>query len=305
MILSVSRRTDIPQFYSQWFFHRLKEGSLCVRNPFNSRQISRIDLSPETVEFIVFWTKNPKPMLSRIKELGEIPYYIQFTLTSYGKDVEPGLSEKEELLEVFKEAAGLCQAKRMVWRYDPIFLNDKYTEEFHIRRFERMAEALKGHTKKVVISFLDMYGKTKRNMKEIPVISLKEEDMLRIGAKLSAIGAACGMTMEACGGGVDFTSAGIRPGACIDRHMIEDISGRPVKYVGDKNQRAACGCMQSVDVGSYDTCLAGCVYCYANDSQKCVRRKWEGYDPFSPLLCGHIDEDDKIRDRRLPSIWEK
>ena len=227
-----------------------------MRNPFNSRQISRIDLSPETVEFIVFWTKNPKPMLSRIKELGEIPYYIQFTLTSYGKDVEPGLSEKEELLEVFKEAAGLCQAKRMVWRYDPIFLNDKYTEEFHIRRFERMAEALKGHTKKVVISFLDMYGKTKRNMKEIPVISLKEEDMLRIGAKLSAIG-------------------------------------------------AACGCMQSVDVGSYDTCLAGCVYCYANDSQKCVRRKWEGYDPFSPLLCGHIDEDDKIRDRRLPSIWEK
>ena len=160
MILSVSRRTDIPQFYSDWFFDRMKAGFLCVRNPMNSRQVSRIDLSPDLVDCVAFWTKNPAPMMGRIGELGKIPYYIQFTLTGYGRDIEPGLPDKRQLIEIFRETAELAGAKRLVWRYDPIFFNEKYTKAYHCRAFCEIARGLSGFSETAVISFLDIYGKT-------------------------------------------------------------------------------------------------------------------------------------------------
>ena len=108
MILSVSRRTDIPQYYSDWFFNRMKEGFLYVKNPMNSHQVSKIILSPDLVDLVVFWTKNPAPMMRRIGELGEIPYYIQFTLTGYGRDIEPGLPDKHELIRIFRDGTTWC-----------------------------------------------------------------------------------------------------------------------------------------------------------------------------------------------------
>lgn len=298
MILSASRRTDIPQFYSEWFFNRLKEGYLYVKNPMNSHQVSKIDLSPDQVELIVFWTKNPKPMLERLHQLGSIPCYIQFTLTGYGRDIEPGLPDKKELLHTFCQTADLISAENMVWRYDPIFVNSRYQEEYHLRAFEQIAKALQGHTKKVTISFLDWYGKTARNMRGIAVEELSQERMFRISKAMAEIAASCGMRVESCVESLDLSPAGVLPGSCIDPVMAERILGVSVRQRKDKNQRKGCGCIESVEIGTYDTCLAGCKYCYANDSQTSVSRRRLLYDVHSPLLCGRIEEGDRITERK-------
>lgn len=305
MILSVSRRTDIPRFYSDWFFERIKEGFLYVRNPMNSRQISRIDLSPEQVELIVFWTKDPSPMLGRLSELNSIPCYLQFTLTGYGRDVEPGLPDKQELIRVFKAFSKVLGPDRMVWRYDPIFINDRYEEAYHLRAFEQIAREFKGHTNKVVISFLDWYGKTARNMKGIKAEEMTEERMLNISRAMAEIAGSCHMRMEACAETADLSQAGVSRGSCIDPVMVEKILGVPIKEKKDKNQRAECGCLESVEVGAYDTCLMGCRYCYANDSQLSVERKTALYDVHSPLLCGRVEDGDKITERKAALIRKK
>jgi hypothetical protein len=302
VILSVSRRTDIPRFYSDWFFERMKEGFLYVRNPMNSRQISRIDLSPEEVELIVFWTKNPQPMFPHLLELKTIPFYIQFTLTGYGRDVEPGLPDKQELIRIFKDFSQVLGPDRMVWRYDPIFINHRYEEEYHLRAFGQIAKQLKGHTKKVVISFLDWYGKTARNMRGIEVEEVTREGMLRISRAMADIAGSYGMRIEACAEAIDLSRSGVYPGSCIDPIMAERILGVPIKHKKDKNQRPECGCLESVEVGAYDTCLMGCRYCYANDSQISVERKTALYDIHSPLLCGKVEEGDKITERKIGRI---
>lgn len=299
MILSVSRRTDIPQYYSDWFFNRMKEGFLYVKNPMNSHQVSRIELSPDLV---VFWTKNPEPMMKRIDELGEIPYYIQFTLTGYGRGMEPGLPDKRELIRIFRETAEMAGRNRMVWRYDPVLLNERYPAEYHFRAFEAIAEGICGCTDKVVISFLDCYGKTKRNMRGIPLETPDTETMKRMGETFVKTAERFGMRVESCAEAVDLSDVGIRHGSCIDPAMAEQILGVPIHVKKDKNQRPVCGCVESVETGAYDTCLCGCKYCYANDSEEAVKRRRAVYDADSPLLCGTVEEGDRITVRRTARI---
>ncbi len=163
MILSVSRRTDIPNYYSRWFINRLKSGYLYVRNPMNPHQVSRIDLSPEVVDCIVFWTKNPENMIGQLEELREYMYYFQFTLTGYGREVEPNLPDKrEKLIPVFRQLSEKIGRQRVIWRYDPIFISRKYTVEYHLKAFAEIAVRLADYTVRVVISSMDLYAKTKR-----------------------------------------------------------------------------------------------------------------------------------------------
>lgn len=302
MILSVSRRTDIPQYYSDWFFNRMKEVFLYVKNPMNSHQVSRIELSPDLVDLVVFWTKNPEPMMKRIDELGEIPYYIQFTLTGYGRGMEPGLPDKRELIRIFRETAETAGRNRMVWRYDPVLLNERYPAEYHFRAFEAIAEGICGCTDKVVISFLDCYGKTKRNMRGIPLETPDTETMKRMGETFVKTAERFGMRVESCAEAVDLSDVGIRHGSCIDPAMAEQILGVPIHVKKDKNQRPVCGCVESVETGAYDTCLCGCKYCYANDSEEAVKRRRAVYDADSPLLCGTVEEGDRITVRRTARI---
>jgi hypothetical protein len=159
MILSVSRRTDIPNYYSEWFLNRIKEGYLYVRNPMNTHQISKIKITPELVDCIVFWTKNPKPMMDKLDELKDYFYYFQFTLTGYGKDVEPNLPHKrEKMIPIFQELSRKLGKEKVIWRYDPIMITDQYTVEYHMQAFREIAESLNGYTDKVIISFLDCYA---------------------------------------------------------------------------------------------------------------------------------------------------
>lgn len=302
MILSVSRRSDIPCYYSDWFYNRIKEGFLYVRNPMNTHQISRIDLSPEIVDCIVFWTKNPSNMLERLDELQTYQYYFQFTLTGYGKDIEPALPDKKKLISVFQELSERIGKKKVIWRYDPIFISPRYTLEYHLKAFEQIADSLADYTEKVVISFVDLYAKTQRNTVGLNIKSISDEEIMPFAEKLAAVAESHGMLIESCAEAIDLQSVGVRHGSCIDRKLIEEILGCRLMVEKDKNQRQECGCFESVEVGTYDTCRNGCKYCYANFSDEAVKENVKAYDINSPLLCSIVGQDDKITDRKVKSF---
>lgn len=306
MIISASRRTDIPTWYSEWFCRRIKEGFLYVRNPMNYHQISRIDLSPDIVDCIVFWTKNPIPMLGRLDELKDYMYYFQFTLTGYGKDIEKNLPDKKlELIPAFQTLSGKIGPERVIWRYDPIIISDKYSEDYHIRAFRTIAEKLEGCTEKCVISFVDVYQKNKKNLQTIDMIHKTDDDLTAFAGKLASIAADHGMVTATCAELIDLSAAGIEHNSCIDRHLIERLTGYPIQVEKDANQRPECGCAASIDVGAYNTCPNSCKYCYANYNEESVKTNVRKYDPASPLLCGEVAPEDKITDRKMKSLKQR
>lgn len=306
MILSVSRRTDIPNYYSEWFMNRLKDGFLCVRNPMNPHQVSKIELSPELVDCIVFWTKNPKPMFTRLDELNPYKYYFQFTLTGYGKDIEPNVPHKKhEMISIFKELSLRIGKEKVVWRYDPIFFTEKYTQEYHVRAFEAIAKELNCYTDKVVISFLDIYRKTKKNMYGISLIQKEQDELRAFASKLAKIASENHMKIATCAEQIDLSECGIEHNSCIDRELIERVIGCKINAKKDKNQRDECGCVESIEVGAYDTCLNGCKYCYANFSDEIVRKKCKQYNPNSPILLDNITEEDKVTMKKMKSVRQE
>ena len=267
MILSVSRRTDIPNYYSEWFYNRIKEGYLYVRNPMNAHQISKIILSPEVVDCIVFWTKNPEPMFSRLDELDAYKYYFQFTLTGFGNDIECNVPHKKEhMIPVFQKLAGKIGKEKVIWRYDPIIFTDKYTPEYHLRAFQQIAGELKGFTSKCVISFVDIYTKNKKNMNAMNSYSLPEEELAVFAAQIASMAKDNDMRVASCAEAIDLSACGIEHNCCIDRELIEQIIGCKIRADKDKNQRKECGCVESIEVGTYNTCKNACAYCYANFS---------------------------------------
>ena len=305
MILSVSRRTDIPNYYSEWFFNRLKEGFLYVRNPMNFHQISEIKISPDVVDCIVFWTKNPLPMMERLDELEAYNYYFQFTLTGYGNDVERNLpNKKTSVIPIFQELSNRIGKEKVVWRYDPIFFSNRYNAKYHLKAFRSIAEALSGYTEKCVISFLDIYPKNKKNMDNLLSYDLSDSELRGFAKELSNIAKENHIKIGSCAEKIDLDEYGIIHNSCIDKELIEKIIGCKLKINKDKNQRIECGCVESVEVGRYNTCKNGCVYCYANYSAKSVESNFQKYDPLSPLLCGHIEKDDKISTRKVVSLKE-
>ena len=306
MILSVSRRTDIPNYYSEWFFNRIKEGFLYVRNPMNAHQVSKIDITPEVVDCIVFWTKNPEPMLDRLDELASYDYYFQFTLTGYGKDMECNIPHKKDrMIPVFQELSKKIGMKKVIWRYDPIIFTKKYTPEYHLKAFEQIAAALQGYTEKCVISFVDEYAKNKKNMEMLGSYEIEKTEQLELAAKLSRIARENGMAIGSCAERVDLDACGIEHNCCIDKALIESMIGCSLNVGKDKYQRRECGCMERVDVGTYHTCKNGCKYCYANESKERVLKNYSNYDPESPILCGVLEETDKITERKVRSLKEQ
>lgn len=305
MILSVSRRTDIPNYYSEWFLNRIEEGYLYVRNPMNIHQISKINISPEVVDCIVFWTKNPEPMMDKLNRLEDYKFYFQFTLTGYGKDIEPCLPHKrEKIIPIFQRLSSMIGREKVIWRYDPIIITDKYTEDYHLKAFGEIAANLSGYCNRVVISFVDSYAKTKNNMKKMNALDIDKFDILKFASQLAKIAKDNNMQIATCAEKIDLSVSGIMHGNCIDKSLIEKITGYQIKAVKDKNQREECGCIESVEIGAYDTCLNGCKYCYASSSEKKVKANFALYDINSPLLCGKITEEDKVNERKVKSIKE-
>ena len=303
MILSVSRRTDIPRYYPEWFINRLKEGYADVRNPVNPHQISRISLDPAVIDGIVFWTKDPGPMMEYLGELDRYPYYVQFTMTGYGTDIEPGLPDKEmTLIPLFSRLAAQIGADRVIWRYDPILFTPLYTPDFHRKRFADMARQLKGSTKKAVISLLDDYRKIRHRMSRISLLPAGMINLESFLGELKAIAAENGMELTACAEQELEQKYGIASASCIDKSLIEQITGMEIEARKDRHQRPGCGCIQSIDLGSYDTCPAGCLYCYAVQDAKQVKLRREMYDKNASVLCGRIGPEDKITERKVRSF---
>ena len=206
-----------------------------VRNPMNRQQVSRVEISPEVVDCIVFWTKNPEPMLDRLDELAEYQYYFQFTLTGYGKDMEPNIPHKrEKMLSVFQRLSEKIGSNRVIWRYDPVIFTGRYTPEYHLRAFEQIAGVLNGYTKHCVISFVDAYAKNRKSMAEMGAYELDETGLLEFAGSLSAIAKANGMTVGSCAEGTDLSRCGIEHNCCIDKKLIEDIIGCNIKAGKDK-----------------------------------------------------------------------
>ena len=281
-----------------------KTGNIYYR--INAHQVSKIDITPEVVDCIVFWTKNPEPMLNRLDELSSYDYYFQFTLTGYGKDMECNVPHKKDrMIPVFQELSQKIGMKKVIWRYDPIIFTKKYTPEYHLKAFEQIATALKGYTEKCVISFVDVYAKNKKNMELLDSYEVDKNELLKFAKKIADIAMRNGMAIGSCAERVDLDGCGIKHNSCIDKTLIEDIIGCRLKVEKDKNQRGECGCMESVEIGTYNTCKNGCKYCYANYSQESVVKNCGKYDPKSPILCGILDKNDKITERKVKSLKEQ
>jgi len=284
MIISVSRRTDIPACYSEWFFNRIKDGYCMVCNPYNPKQIKRVDLSPEAVDGFVFWTKDPSPMMLRLNELENYNYYFTYTLTPYEDDIEPGFSDKGTLVKIFKDLSLAIGPEKVIWRYDPIILNEKYTSAYHKNSFVEMAEQLKGYTEKCVISFVDDYRSVTKALESIGSEPISEQDISEIAEHFSKAALKNNMQLATCCEPNDLSQYGIIHNKCIDAGLLSRISGIEITAGKDRNQRQACGCAASVDIGAYNTCPKGCLYCYANHNLKRLEKNQKNHNPESLSL---------------------
>lgn len=305
MIISASRRTDIPSFYSRWFMNRIKAGFVLVPNPFNPKMVSRVSLDPAVVDCIVFWTKNPAPMIEKLDGLRDFNYYFQYTLNPYEADIENKLPPVRKRIETFKKLSAAIGPEKVIWRYDPIFTNEKYDVDFHKEAFARIARELEGYTRKCMLGFIDHYHHIRKAAREFNIEPLRHEEIeqMAVGFRKTIPQCHNSMELDTCTIKVDLRHLGIPSGLCVDKALVEKIAGYPIGAKKDKNQRHICNCVESVDIGTYESCLNGCIYCYAikgnYNTAEFNRRK---HDPDSPLLIGWPVEDMIIKDRVMHSL---
>lgn len=302
MIISASRRTDIPALYSDWFFNRLEEGYVLVQNPRNPYRSSKVLLNPQVVDCFVFWSKNPLPMINRLAELDNYKYYFQFTLTPYEKDIEIRLPSVEKRIEIFKRLSDRIGGDKVVWRYDPIFINETHSIEFHQEAFYRITSQLKDYTGKCIISFIDHYAHIKNVFDRFHINPISDCEIKLIMESFSKTVSEFNLKLETCAEDIDLSEFNISHGACIDKDLIEQIIECPLIAKKDKNQRAMCNCIESVDIGTYDTCPHGCIYCYATTNSDRVYRNIKLHNKKSPKLLGYPNETDIITLKEMKAL---
>ena len=311
MIISASRRTDIPAFYAEWFMNRIRSQELLIRNPIYYHQVSKIELTPEVIDCIIFWTRNAKPLMPYLSELDQLGYmyYFQYTVTTYSKQWETANPPIEKKIETFQNLSKQIGKEKVIWRYDPIFLDKKELSiNYHIESFEMIAEQLHNYTEKCVISFLDIYKKIEKKIQEFGIYSpLDNDDELSILlTAISKIASKYNLRLDTCTEDIDLSKYNIFQGKCIDSKLIEKITDRKFKNAKkDPNQRLCCGCVASIDIGSYNTCLHGCQYCYATFNTEQSKKNYTQHHPSSALLCGEVLEKDKISVKEMKSLLEK
>ncbi len=301
MIIHTGNRTDIPAFYSRWFANRLKAGFVLVRNPYSPQSVTKFRLSPDVVDLIAFCTKNPAPMLPRMKLLKPYGQYWFVTITPYGKDIEPNVPEKTTIMEDFKRLSEIVGLNSIGWRYDPIFVDENHSAEWHIETFEKMAQNLAGYTKTCVISFIDIYKKVERNFPSARAVGLA--DRLKIGKECIKIAGHYGMVVKPCAEGTELAAYGADCSGCMTAETFETaLNARLIVPKGSGTQRKECACILGSDIGAYDTCGHLCRYCYANTNAALVKENMKKHNPNSPFLLGSLMNGDVIRDA-VQSSW--
>lgn len=304
MIINTGSRTDIPAYYSKWFYNRIREGYVLTRNPYFPEQVSRFRLTPDVVDIICFCTKNPEPMLERIKELDAFRQLWYVTITPYGKEIEPGVPVKAKVMDSFKRLSEKAGINAVSWRYDPVFITEKYDLDFHLRSFERMAENLQGYVDNCVISFIDLYEKTKRNFPGVKEV--RKQDRETIGREFVRTGRKYGIAIRSCCEGTELEKYGVDISGCMTREVMERAIGCNLNVPKSKKPaREQCNCLLGNDIGMYNTCGHGCIYCYANYDNATVIRNRKMHDPDSPFLIGRFRKEDRIKDVKQESYIDR
>lgn len=278
------------------------EGFVFVRNPYNPKQVTRYILSPSVVDLIVFCTKNPAPMLSHMDALMAYGQYWFVTITPYGKDIEPHVPCKKIVMDAFIRLSDTVGIDSVGWRYDPIFVDEIHSVEWHITEFEKMAKRLSGYTKTCVISFIDIYKKVERNFPQARQVS--KNDRILLGKAFIEIGARYGMTIKPCAEGNELAEFGADCSGCMTIQTFETaLNKRLVVPKRSTNQRKGeCACILGVDIGAYNTCGHLCKYCYANADAELVKKNMKFHNSNSPFLLGELQPGDVIHEA-LQESW--
>ena len=258
MIVNSGSRTDIPAFYSKWFMNRIREGYVMVRNPYYPEQVTRYRLDPAVVDVLAFCTKNPEPMLPFVEELKAFRQLWYVTITPYETEIEENVPDKAEVMASFRRLSDAVGKRAVIWRYDPIFVSEQYSVEFHQKAFEHMARELSGYTGTVVISFVDLYEKTKRNFPEVREVTGEEQENLT--KAFVSIGETNGMTIRTCLENRELSGFGAVTDGCMTREVIEQAVGITLETPKVPGARPECGCVLGNDIGMYNTCAHFCKY---------------------------------------------
>ena len=291
MILMVSGRTDIPAFYTEWFINRIHEGFIDVRNPFYPKLVNRIMM--EDVDLFFFCTKNPLPIVDKLKEIKK-PIYFHVTLTPYKKDIEPNVPDKKLIIEAIKNISNQIGKENIVVRFDPILINDKYTIDYHIKAFEKVCTLLDGYIDRILISFIDDYKNVRNNLNTLNYRELTENDYEKIGLNFSRIADEHHMYVHTCFEQRDLTEYGFVKEDCLSKELAYKLTGKKYpKWHARKGNH--CNCVKMTDIGAYNTCMHMCKYCYANFDEKKVKENTLKHNPKSSLLIGELKSDDEIK----------
>ncbi len=290
MIVSASRRADIPARFAPWFLNRVRAGWCAVPNPFNARQVSRVSLAPADVDALVFWTRDPRPLLPHLAELDArgLPSVFQFTLLEYPPALHPNLPPLGQRLEAFRMLADAIGPERVLWRYDPVLFSSVTDVEFHLRGFERLCRQLEGLTRRVTVSLFEPYAKTRARLARAGVDLLAPDSGALRGLfrHMAAMARASAVEPLSCADDYGLDGLGFGPGACVDAELLRRVFGVDVAAGKDQGQRTACRCAPSRDIGMYDACDAACAYCYATRDFALARRNLARHDPQGPTLLG-------------------
>jgi DNA repair photolyase len=321
VIISASRRTDIPAFYGEWFMNRIKDGFFVSVNPFNSKMVKKYSLSKKDVDVIVFWTKNPKPLIKDLDELNSegYNYYFQFTLNDYPKVFEPNVPPIENRIETFQELSLKIGPQKVIWRYDPIIISSITPVTYHLEKLEFISQKLRGFTERIIISFMDYYGKVKHRVKKLgekEKIKFRDiieddyrTDLYDLVKSVKSISLKTNLRTFTCAEMIDLDDLGIEHGSCIDIELIRNLFNIHKIFRKDKNQRKECLCGESVDMGMYDTCRFQCNYCYANSSPKKIMNNLAKYNSKNPSLVkssgtieDSVNDNNQLKNKQLTLI---
>lgn len=301
MILNTGSRTDIPAYYSDWFYNRIKAGYVLSRNPYYPTQITKYLLNPEVIDVMVFCTKNPFPMLDRISLLSAFDMFWFVTITPYGKEIEPCVPPKELVIRYFQMLSEQIGKEHISWRYDPVFITDKYSIDYHVKQFHQMAGALSGYTDQCVVSFIDLYEKTKRNFAGIRSVTDGEQE--KMIAAFSEIAKENELQIHLCCENAGLVRERVDAEGCMSKAVLENALGCKLKVPQKKMARKECSCLLGADIGAYNTCGHGCLYCYANYDRETVEKNMKLHNASSPLLIGEVAEHDVIKQAEQKS-WK-
>lgn len=303
MILNTGNRTDIPAFFSDWFYSRIQKGYVCVRNPYFPNQVTKYRLDPQVIDIICFCTKNPKPMLSRLDLIKDYKQFWFVTITPYNQSIEPHVPNKNEIIRSFIELSKKIGSHCIGWRYDPIFLNDYYTIDYHLHIFEKMCQKLSDYTHQCVISFIDLYQKTKKNFKDVQEVN--ENDQIYLCQKFVEIGKRYHIEIYTCHENETLKTTGVHTSGCMNQQIIEKALDCSLKLPKISEARQGCRCLLNNDIGVYNTCLHGCLYCYANYDRSTVLNNYKKHNKKSPFLIGDFQKDDIIKEAKQVSYLDK